>query len=258
MDVKDFFVEVQKGTIAEHSIVYKFGRNGDVPNGSWEIVSPSNPSGSFPASPTTVRIKAGGNVADVVDGSGAREITIVGIDVSLAEVTETISTSGAGVSAVTTASFWRVYRAYVSDVGTYGEANTGDIVIEDSAGTVDKLTIVANEGQTQHGTYSIPNGKIGYLLSMHVMSHATKAADFRLYVRENFTNTSSSMASKRIGLFFEGVVGQVDHTPQAPCHILSALSDIWLEARGGGANTEVSVDFEILLVDNSSGPVKAI
>jgi hypothetical protein len=258
VDTKDFFIEVSKGNIAGYSFMNKFGRNDSIPNGTWELVSPSSPSGAFPSSGTKVRIKAGGNAADTAEGSGARTITVVGLDSTLTETTEIITTSGANASLATTADFWRVYRAYVSSVGTYGVANTGDIVIEDAGGTVDMLTIMADEGQTQHGAYSIAANKTGYLLSIHIMADALKAADFRLFIRDNLTNVVSPISSKQLKLYFDGVVGQFIYKPAGAAIVLNAVSDIWIEAKGSGANTEVSVDFEILLVDDPSGPIRTM
>lgn len=258
MDVKEFYSEVQQGNIAEYSLVHKFGRNDDIPNGSWAMVSPSSPSGTFPGSGVIVRIKADGDVADSASGAGAREITIIGIDTTLQEISETLVTSGTSASLLTTTSFWRIYRAYVSDIGTYGNANIDDIIIEDSDGVNDMLTIKADEGQTQHGAYSIPLGKIGYLLSVDITVDASKAADFRLFIRDNFTNTVSPISSKRLRFYWDGVLGQASYKPVAPGLILNALSDIWIEARGGGQNTEVSANFEILLKDDPSGPIRRI
>lgn len=255
MDTRDYFVEVQRGDIEGHTVINKFGRNDSILNNVWDIVSPSSPSGTFPASGTPVRIKAGGDVADTAAGAGAREVTIIGIDTNLIEVSETLTTSGANASAYTTTSFWRVYRAFVSSAGTYGEANTNDITI---ANGDDMLIIKTGEGQTQHGAYSIPLGKTGYLLSVDLGADGNKAADFRLFIRENLNDVVAPMSPKRLKLYWDGVLGQVNYRPKAPGIILSALSDIWIEARGGGAGTEVSVDFEILLIDDPTGPIKQV
>lgn len=252
---KDFLVEVAFGNIAGYSLMHKFGRNANVPNGLWAVVSSSGPSGVFPMSGIPVRIKTGGNIADTIDGPGAREIVIIGIDTNLEEISESIITSGVNASLYTSSSFWRIYRAYVSSVGTYGGANVGNIIIENSE---DMLVITAEEGQTQHAAYSIPAGKTGYLLSIRITVDANKPADCRLFTRENFNQTEDTISSVRLKISFDGVLGQVHHAPLAPSTKLKALSDIWVEARGGGANTEVSVDFEILLIDDPSGPIRRV
>ncbi|UCG02424.1 MAG: hypothetical protein JSW11_00230 [Candidatus Heimdallarchaeota archaeon] len=258
MDIKDFFVEIQKNKIPEHFFMHKFGRNDEIPNGSWAIISPSAPSGAFPTSGVRIRIKAGGSTNDIVNGTGAREVTIIGINTDLIETTENIVTSGENTSLSTTNRFWRIYRAYVSCVGTYWGANDDDIILEDEDSINDMLTIKAGEGQTQHGAYSIANNRKGYLSSIHITSDALKAADFRLFIRDSFNQTTPPVCSKRIKLFFDGILGSFIYKPVSPGLILNPLSDIWVEARGAGAGTEVSVDFEILLVNDPSGPIKTI
>lgn len=246
---KDFLIEVAKGNVLGHSLVHKFGRNDAVANATWEHISIGGGATSFLSAPTTVRIKAGGNAADTAAGAGAREITVVGIDSNLAEVQETIATAGASASAATTASFWRVYRAYVSAAGTYGAANTAAVVIENSAGGTDLITIATEEGQTQFSGFTVANATTAYLLSAQITVDAIKAADIRMYMRENFNDTSAPLGSKRIVLYWDGVLGVLAFPPRS-LRLFSALTDIWFEAEGAGATTEVSVDYELLIVDD--------
>lgn len=252
---RNFLIEVRQGNIPGHSLVHKFGRNDSILNNVWDLVSPTGPSGAFPASGTPVRIQSGGHVDDTANGAAAREITVVGIDTNLNEVTETIATAGADASAFTETSFWRVYRAYVSSVGTYGGNNTEDIVVEHSESTP-IIDILAEEGQSQHGAYTIPIGKTGYLLSMSLEADSNKAADFRIFTREKFNVTTAPMIPKRLRLYFDGILGQETLSPPSPILVLSALTNIWIEAEGGGGATEVSVDFEILLIDDDSGHLR--
>lgn len=247
---KDFYLEVSLGNIPGHSITHKFGRNDSILNNIWDLVSPTGLSGAFPASGCLVRIKAGGNGADTIDGAGAREVTIIGIDTNLNEISETIVTAGVIASAYTTASFWRVYRAYVSSVGTYTGNNIADITLENGN---DIAIILAGEGQTQHAGFSIPSSKTGYLLNLMITADAAKAADFRLFTRENFTNTTVPMSPKRIRLYFDGILGHMGIYPHSPMLTLPALSDIWFEAKGAGRISEVSVDFDVLIVEDDPG-----
>lgn len=130
-------------------------------------------------------------------------------------------------------------------------ANTGNIVIEDSGGAADMIMIAADEGQTQYGAYAIPAGKTGYLLNAHVSADASKAADFRVFTREGLNDVAAPYAAKRLQLYGDGILGHVDlYDPPSPGIVMPALSDIWFEAEGGGAGTEVSCHFEVLLVDN--------
>lgn len=243
--------QVRRGHILGHSIVQKFGRDSDVMNGVWGLVSPHSSADAMPASGSPVRIKAGGDVADTADGAGARSVLITGITDSFIEASEIILPSGIGVSQPTSGVFWRVYRAKVMDVGTYGAANTDDMIIETANGSSDRVAIIADEGHTQHAAFSIPSGSIGYLTSLHVQVDSSKAASIRVFTRENFNVVTAPMSSKNLKLFYDGILGTLHYVPDAPNIIIPGMADIWVEARGGGANTEVSIEMEILIIDES-------
>jgi hypothetical protein len=248
---KDFLIEVQKGLISGHSIVHKFGRNDAVPNGSFAHISLTPfDIADFRTSAVSMRVKAGGNAADTAAGAGAREVTIQGIDSSFSETSEAVATAGASASSATTATFWRVHRAWVSSAGTYTGANTGAVVIEDSGGGADFITIAAGEGQTQYCGWTVPTGKTAYILSVHLTCDSVKPADIRLFTRDNIDDVSAPMDSKRLKLYWDGITGVFGFVPRSPNEGISEKSDIWFEAQGSGASTEVSCDFELLLVDN--------
>ncbi len=245
----DFLIEVQKGNVPKHSIVHKFGRNDAVPNNTWQHVNLLQTATWQLQAATLVRVKAG-NVNDATGGSGAREITIVGLDNAFAPATEAVATAGTSASSNTSTSFCRINRAYVSASGTYATANTADVIIENSAGSLDLIQIEATEGQSQFGAYTIPLGKTGYLLSAILNADGGKAADFRMFTMNDIDDISAPMSSPRIKLNFDGILGHQAFMPRSPHPGHPAKSDIWWEARGGGAQTEVSVDFEILLIDD--------
>ncbi|KKM13231.1 hypothetical protein LCGC14_1718360 [marine sediment metagenome] len=247
---QDFFTEVRKGNIPGHSIIHKFGKNDAVPDGTFEGILQVAAQFNFLEAGTTVRIKAGGNAADDAGGVGARSVHILGLDSNGLETSEVLATNGINASLSTTTVFCRVYRTHVHSVGSYGVANTDDIIIENTAGTIDLIIILAGEGQSQYGSYSTPSDKTGYLLSVHVHVDGKKPADVIVYIRENFNIVAAPMEPKKLKYSFDGILGNDGHEGKAPMLILPSWTDIWLEARGSGAQTEVAIDFEILLVDN--------
>lgn len=248
--VTNYLIEVSRGNISGHSYVHKFGRNDAVPNGSWAFINLLGSANGLLSAATAVRIKAGGNANDASAGSGAREITVQGITTGGTEQSVTIATAGTSASAATSITFWRVHRAWVSAAGTYGGANTSDITIENSAGGTDLIKIGSSEGQTQYAGYTIPSGKTGYLLSVHVTVDSNKRANIRIFTRDNITDTSAPVSAKRLKLFWDGLTESFRYSPKGPELSINALSDIWVEAYGDGAASEVSADFELLLVDN--------
>ena len=114
------------------------------------------------------------------------------------------------------------------------------------------LTISAGDGQTQHGVYTIPSGKTGQIIGIYMNSDGQKPSDFRLMVRLRMTDVTPPVRSKGLITYWDGVLGYVKHD-MAPTLSIPALTDIWMEARGGGANTEVSAGFDILLKDDDPG-----
>lgn len=249
---QDFYLEVQKGNIPGHSVVHKFGENPAVGNAVWEGIHILGGSFVFLSAATTMRVKAGGNSADTAAGTGAQAITLSGLDGLGAVITEDLALDGATASAVTSLTFLRVDRAFVADrrVGTYGGSNVGNIIVEDAAGNADMIEIEAEGGQSQYCAYSIPLGRTGYLMEVRVQSDSQKAADFRLFTRESILDNSTSFGVARIKMHFDGVAGQETERGSSPLLVLPALTDIWIEAEGDGAQTEVSADMEILLVDD--------
>lgn len=242
----DFLIEVQDGGYPGYFLVHKFGRNPDVPNGSWEFCSLLGHTGWPLSAATQVRIKSGGNVADDSSGSGARAVTIQGIDANFKEVSEVLTTAGASASASSVNSYWRVHRAWVSSAGTYGGANVGDIVIE-STGAVDCIQIGAGDGQTQFAGWTIPEGYEAALLSICVTVDSNKAANVRMFTREQIDVVSAPVQSKRLKLNFDAISGSLPFEPRSPLKFLPGKTDIWFEAYGNGGTAAVSVDFELLV-----------
>jgi len=253
---REWLIDIAQGKIPGHSLVHKFGRNAAVASGTEEgILQISGGQFIFRTSPSTMRIAAGGNAADTAAGAGTREVTIQGIDSNLNEVTEVIATAGASASSATTTSFWRVHRAWVSDPGTYGGNNTGNIVIEDSGGAASHIMIAAAEGQTQYAGFTIPTGKTGYLLSYWGSVGSNKDdAELKIWTRKNFnivTPGTAGISAKRLKLNFDGATGFIPYTPISPELALAALTDVWVTAVGASAGSStISIDFEILLVDD--------
>ncbi len=252
---KRFLLEVLKGNVAGHSVMLKYGRNDNVPRGSWAFVTLLGLT-SWPLSaPTPVRIKAGGDPADDGTGSGAREVVVQGIDDSFNEVREIVPTAGASASSVSDTVFWRVHRAWVSACGTYGGANAGAITVESLTGDVELIRIAADEGQTHFAAWTVPTGKTAYLLGLHMYVGNGKRASIRLYTREDIGVVSAPVKSKRVRLSFPSVGRGIAHHPHIPELTIKERSDIWFEAYGegppGGAEPiAVWCDFELLLVDN--------
>lgn len=254
----DFYAEVVKGNVVGHSIVHKFGRNplvgtSFVPITSIGVYNTPQVSGA-----TTLRIKAGGDANDTAGGSGAREITIVGLDETGAEVTEILATAGASASSTTTATFLRFYRAWVSESGTYATQSTPShidtITIENGSGGTDWGTLDLNgfaSAQTYIGAYSIPLGKTGYLLGVKLRLDTTKVVDAIFFKREGILETAAPYSAMRALLELTGLT-ELGYTwrPKSIGLPIPALTDIGFMAHVSAGTADISIEMEILLVDD--------
>ena len=251
----EYWLGIPTGEISGTSVVHKFGRNDAVGTSYVPVAMGAAYQTLQPAAATTLRIKAG-DANDTAAGSGAQEITIQGLDETGTEVVETLATAGTSASAVTSATFIRLYRAYVSASGTYAGSGTqshaDDIVIENGAGGTDWLTIDATSmsmGQSEVALYSVPLGKTAYISSLHISVASNKTADVLLFKREGILDAAPPYQARRLQITFGAVSGEAALKPVTPLGPFPALSDIGFMAKAAQA-AEVDVDFEIILIDD--------
>lgn len=251
---QDFLIEVAKGNIAGHSLVHKFGHNDAVGT----TLVPISLGGIYRtpqvAGATALRIKAG-DANDTAAGSGAREVTLEGLDETGALVIEPLITAGASASANTSATFIRLFRVWVSSSGTYASATAGshaaNIVVENAAGTEDWATIEASvfpASQSEIGAYSVPIGFKAYVLSAAAFSDSSKITSIFFFQRKNILETVPPYTAMR--LVFDATVEGIpaDVTPRSALDDFVGPCDIGIMGLVNTGSALVHVDIEILLV----------
>jgi hypothetical protein len=250
----DAILDISRGLYSDKAAIRKFGHNEVVPNASWADVwayGPTDATYNWPTTAETFRIQAGGNAADTAAGAGATEITIVYLDANGDEQQETIATAGACASSATSNTGRRVNRAWVSAVGTYGASNTGRIIIENTSTNQIVATIEAGIGQTEQSQYTVPLGYTAYLTRIEIDVDANKDADLKFWQRRDAYDTSAPMGAKRLIREWDAIVGQ--HTREySAAPSFPSLTDLWFEAYGNGAATEVDVEYDLILVLNEA------
>ena len=207
---------------------------------------------------TTLRVKAGGDANDTAAGSGAREVTLEGIDATGVRISEAVATAGASASSATSASFLRLFRAYVSASGTYATASSGshsaDIVIENGAGGTDWATIAStgfSRSQTEIGVYTVPLGYTGFINKYHITVDSAKTADILLFQRRDILQTSAPYSAMRLVSELVGVKEQTTFQDRTPLGPFPALTDIGFMGKVASGNAGVSAEFEIILIPDS-------
>ena len=102
------------------------------------------------------------SAADAAAGTGARTVTINGLDINYVEVVQTVTLNGTTPVAIPTQLF-RINSALIMSSGT-GGTNAGDINIRNSgAGTV-RAIIPAGYGITRQSVFTVP---AGHTMSVH-------------------------------------------------------------------------------------------
>lgn len=235
------------GRQADRSPQTKFGYNPDVGTSPEAIWSAGGLYTGFLTAASTVRIKAGGNVNDTAAGSGAQKIVVAGLDENWEETSEEIVTAGASASSSTTTTFIRVYRAYVTNCGTYGANNASAITIETTGGTV-LAEIPAGEGQTMMAVYTVPAGYTAYMRYFEATVETTKSATVRMWQRQNADDVSTPYTAPRLVSRWGGL----GSTHSRPYYVyrgpFPAKTDLYVTGFASTGTVAISAEFDLILI----------
>lgn len=169
----DFYLEVSKGNIAKHSRVNKMGHNEDVdtttdPEDMWDL-------GGLWVPPTTARVHSivSTSLLDTGDGTGARTITIQGLDGSYNYTTETVTLNGT-VPVNTANSYTIIDFMFVVTAGSL-ETAQGTITALAAVDLTISAQINVGNNQTHMAVYQIRDGYKGYINSISSAMHQNTA-----------------------------------------------------------------------------------
>ena len=239
-------IVISAGDLTGYSAINKFGRNPNI-GGAPETIWMYGGRYVYLTSPSTVYAHSA-DTADSVSGTGARTVTIQGLDGNYESIEETV-TVRSGVA--TTAQFLRVFRAFVVTSGSTG-TNEGNIII--STGAAGTGTVLADIGtigtgttyglgQTQLALYTIPADKTGYLTAWNIgVGSYNDSVTVSLLSRE----FNSAFRTRDI---MDVPGGSHVRSYSVPIR-LPAKTDV--EIIGiASTGTNISSSFDIILVDNT-------
>lgn len=248
---------ITAGLVDGWSHVHKFGDNlavgtSYVPVATNGIYRTPQVSGAV-----ALRVKAG-DANDTAAGSGARSVTLEGLDETGAAASETIATNGTSAGAASTTTFLRLFRIYVASSGTYASSTAGShaasIVIETAGGvewgSVDVDGLFA-KGQSYIGAFTVPLGKEAYVQNIEAFTDTTKLTDIVFFARENILETAPPYSPMRAKLDVQVKASQSSVALKAPLGPFPALTDIGFMAKVDSGTAEVDVNFEIWLRDTT-------
>lgn len=240
---------ISAGNVTGYTGIHKFGRNPNVGNSPETIWMYGGRYEYLDVGAASTLYAYSSDAQDSVSGTGARTITILGLDNNFNQIEETVTVGGAA----TTLEFLRVYRAWVATAGAL-DANKGNILISTGAGGTG--TVLADIGligsgstfglgQTQLALYTIPAGKSGYLTTWNVgLAPANNKATVTLKSREQ--DSGAPFRTKDIVDIVGGYHTQNYSIPLC----FPEKTDIEVSGTGDTSSI-ISSSFDIILVDNN-------
>jgi len=250
-----FYLQVVRGQIGYHKAVFKFGFNPDIDD-ALETVWAQGGMYTYLPSASTLYISSS-STADDAAGTGARTVTVSGLDANYDEISVTADMDGQNGVQLGNAFNWiRVFRVVVETAGSGGQ-NAGVLYVgTESSPTsgvpTNKYAMVAvGDNQTLMALWTVPRGYTAYLLQTDVTVATTQSSKYA---------TTSLVARSPGGVFnikdrfvkSEGSVHQGYDVPQ------KFLEKTDLEYRAIGdsatANIAISAAMDIIYIQNRPYP----
>lgn len=253
---QDFLNEIALGNVDGAYVIHKFGAN----DGIGTTIEPVTISGNYrtPTSATSLEVLSD-NVNDNVAGTGARVLRIYGLNATGHEIYVDVNLSG--ITPVNLSKdFLRVYRWYVLESGSYADQSTpsqfGTITLRESGGgqTWSNLNVIGGGfgvGQSEIGVYTIPKGNTCWLLKKVMSVNSNKYANIYFFKRENITDTTSPYSAMRLVEKHIGVTSVAALESRSAIDKFKELTDVGFMANTDTGSAEVSVEFEMVCLDNT-------
>lgn len=180
---QEYTYAVAEGRVPNHMGLFKFGTRSTVAANTQSVVW-EGPTALYPYLSAAEQLKVSSSSAnDVAEGTGARTLTIYGLNDAFEEITETLTMTG--LTPVTTAnSYRRIYRAFVATCGTL-YANAGNITIANNAANSTLVYIPAGDGQTLMTLWTVPLGHKAYITQIAASTNSNKGARVSVFTRYN-------------------------------------------------------------------------
>lgn len=252
---RDYYNAVREGLIPGHTLEDKFGSAVNIGT-SFVPVSTSQTYQTYTTA-QALEIVSNDNTNDIPAGSGARSVTIIGLDGSWDLQSETVALNGTtAVNLVN--SYTRIFRLYVASSGTYATTATPShnsiITVRDQAtSTVIWGQIIQDPGatmglgQSEIGCVSIPDGYIARLMSRSINIESTKSAHVIFFVREGADNTSAPYSPMLAKYVRRGMANNIESQFKAEILQITGPADFGFMARAVTGTTSIEVDFQYIL-----------
>jgi hypothetical protein len=241
-----FALQVARGQIPGHSAISVFGYNPDVDTAE-ESIWPDGGTVPHPTVASMLKISSS-STDDTSAGTGARTVTIVGLDGSYNQVSESITLNGQ-TAVNTTNSYLYVNGFYVASTGSGGanagniNAGTGVVTAGVPAVLYDIIATGYNNRTTAH--YCVPAGYTGYLTTGVITTgQASGSTSVTAFLKQHGQD-----GIVRVGAVSTLNNGAVQYDFSFP-YIISEKNCVGASAIGSAANNSASAFFNIVLIKN--------
>lgn len=242
-------LDIARGIVTGARAVRQYGRNAAVSS----TFVPISRGGIYRTpqvgSVVVLRIRSGGNANDTALGSGAREITLVGLDANGEPITDVLVTAGASASAASSKQFLRLTDAYVSKSGTYATqtalSHAGTITIEDTAGNLWSVIQDTDipRGNAEIGAYSVPNNRSLYISRIRMQSDPANKTNLVMFKRTGILQTAAPYDGMDLIAEFPAFSGLQVLQYDPPIRI-PQLTDVGFLGKSDSGTISVSVGFD--------------
>jgi hypothetical protein len=243
---EDFALQVARGQIPGHSAISVFGYNPDVDTAE-ESIWPDGGTVPHPTVASVLKISSS-STDDTSAGTGARTVTIVGLDGSYNQVSESITLNGQ-TAVNTTNSYLYVNGFYVASTGSGGanagniNAGTGVVTAGVPAVLYDIIATGYNNRTTAH--YCVPAGYTGYLTTGVITTgQVSGSTSVTAFLKQHGQD-----GIVRVGAVSTLNNGSVQYDFSYP-YIISEKNCVGASAIGSAANNSASAFFNIVLIKN--------
>lgn len=245
-------LDIARGLASGCAGSFRFGRNTAI----GLPYTPVTRSGFYRTPQSTgavaLRVKAGGNANDTANGSGAREITLIGLDATGEVITQILATAGESASAATSKTFIRLTSAYVSKSGTYATqtagTQAGTITIENSSGTEDWAVIAdgaLGKGVSEIGAYTTPRNRSAAINRVTISSDSDKKANVVMFQRQNILEIAAPYSPMSLVVEFPQSAGLIEIEFDPPLYF-PPLCDFGFLASVSASTVDVSIGMNIV------------
>jgi len=242
---RDFLIEVAKGNVPGHEIVHLVIHS-EIVDTDEDVVWCVDDDYAFLTSATTLNVTST-DVDDVMADTGAWNVTIYGLDINFAPITEVVNLNGQ-TPVSTTSSFYRVNSIHTNTAGS-SETNEGTIYVGTGATVAGVPTniygvICAGEGWSNMGIYSVKADYSAYMIEGILGTDDDKVVNFGVYYRGNAKVSRTWKLVEHIHIH-RGFVSTSYYYSSLPDR-----ADIRLDASVAVGEASVSGLLAVLLVDD--------